>query len=92
MFFDLAPSPRIVQPQPQGPIFSPREYVGRRAKYYGCSADLIRGPFRTRLLVDIRMAIARELRASGLSLPEIGKAMNRNHTTVLSLLRGGKRK
>lgn len=95
LFYDLAPSPHIPQPVPPqyGPFLDPREFVRQRAKYYACSDKLVRGPIRTRRLTDIRMAIARELRAMDFSTPEIARAMGRrNHTSILSLLKGGKRK
>lgn len=95
MYFDFAPAPRVVENDPlipYGPVLSPREFVGQRALYYGCSADMVRGPFKSRLLMDIRICIARELRAMRFSLPEIGRAMNRDHTSVLWMIRGGKRR
>lgn len=53
---------------------------------------IIRRPDRRRVMVRLRTAIATELRGRGFTLPEIGEAMNRHHTSILSLLRGGKHK
>jgi chromosomal replication initiation ATPase DnaA len=38
-------------------------------------------------LVNVRRKIAWRARAEGYSLPQIGRALNRHHTTVLNLLR-----
>jgi chromosomal replication initiation ATPase DnaA len=71
------------------------EYVGRRARELGCDGMAVRGPRRFRRLVECRRKIAEELRADpwNMSLREIGIALGgRDHTTVLSLLCGGKHK
>jgi integrase len=41
-------------------------------------------------LLARRRFIAAKMRAAGYSLPQIGRALGRHHTSVLSLLRGGK--
>lgn len=50
------------------------------------------GPRRWRKLVAARIQIARDLRAAKLSYPEIGRILHRDHSTVISLVRGGKSK
>ena len=71
---------------------TPSELVRQRAADNDVPTDVLRGPGKTRLLFNIRTLIARELRGEPwkLSLPEIGRALGRNHTSILSALRGGK--
>ena len=71
------------------------EYVALRAYELGSDPLEVRGPRKYPRLVRCRRQIAEELRAEpwSMSLPEIGRALGgRHHTTILSLLRGGKRK
>lgn len=51
------------------------------------SPDEIRGPCRRADLVAARREFAFCARKMGMSLPRIGRALNRHHTTVLNLLR-----
>jgi hypothetical protein len=53
----------------------------------GASLALLRGPSQRRALVELRRIAARYLRSRGCSLPEIGAALSRDHTTILHLLR-----
>lgn len=76
----------------QWPV-EPNTYVSYRSVYYGASPADIRGPRRDKYFVEVRRKIAGELRAApwNLSLPHIGRLLGgRDHTTILSLLRGGK--
>lgn len=41
---------------------------------------------RQKDLVDARQVIAKELRAKGYSYPQIGKAMNRDHSGIIRLI------
>lgn len=68
-------------------IFDPRAYARQRAKEMGVDPFVLLGPIRLRYLVAARMQVAKELRSFGLSLPEIGHAMNRHHTSIMNLLR-----
>lgn len=71
------------------------QLVTKRSFEFEADPRAVRGPGKSRKLVDIRIAIARELRGEpwGLSLSAIGFELGgRDHSTVLSLLRGGKRK
>lgn len=52
----------------------------------GYSLRSIRGGCRRRDLFRIRRNIARRARAMGFSLPQIGRALNRDHTTIISAL------
>ena len=73
---------------------SPGEYATQRAHDHGIRAYDLRCDRRDRWLVHIRRTIARELRAEpwNLSYPEIGRALNRDHSTVIYLVRGGRKK
>ena len=50
------------------------------------SADVL-GRSRSRTVVRARQALYRRLRARGLSYPEVGKLVDRDHTTVLAACR-----
>lgn len=65
---------------------NPFNYVCERAKEMGFSPWTILGTSRLSEYVVARRQIARELREKGYSLPAIGRAMNRHHTTVMNLL------
>lgn len=64
------------------------EYVSMRARQLGHPPSLVRSRCRFRVLVNVRRTIARELRDEpwGLSYPEIGRALNRDHSSVINLL------
>lgn len=55
-------------------------------KAKGYTLDEIRGRDRQADLVAIRRYAARFLRENGFSLPQIGKFLNRDHTTVINLI------
>lgn len=92
MFFDLAPA---YIPRNQKPRFNAvniREFVNQRALYFGFNGDVIRSPSRFSEHVQVRARISEELRDMGYSLPSIGRALCRHHSSILSLLRGGKQR
>jgi chromosomal replication initiation ATPase DnaA len=60
--------------------------VARIAGEYGIPVTTVLGRSRSRELSEARAEIAHELREQGLTLHEIGAAMNRHHTSVLYLL------
>ena len=53
----------------------------------GVTVDQVRGSSRTHELVEVRRIIAAYLRRRGCSLPEIGRLLDRDHTSVMNLLR-----
>ncbi len=55
----------------------------------GFTMDEVRGPHRGRDIVDVRRAIVAFLRSldPSVSWPEIGRILNRDHTTAMHLLR-----
>lgn len=59
----------------------------------GTTLAQVRGYGQTRLLIETRKHAARVLRIEyGLSYPMIGRMLNRDHTTVLTMVRGDRRK
>lgn len=81
-----APPPAIVAALP--PVRPPRDVLEDACHTYGVSLAALTGPGRSAWLVRARTAAALELRGMGLSLHEIGRVLNRHHTTVLYLLGG----
>jgi chromosomal replication initiation ATPase DnaA len=57
------------------------------ARRHGLTIDLLRGQSRSAPLVRVRQFAMSEARDAGYSLPEIGRALNRDHTTVLHGIR-----
>jgi chromosomal replication initiation ATPase DnaA len=53
----------------------------------GVTVDQMRGRGKGRERVAVRRIVAAYLRRQGCSLPEIGRVLDRDHTTVLNLLR-----
>ncbi|MET0439185.1 MAG: helix-turn-helix domain-containing protein [Devosia sp.] len=64
-----------------------RQYAREEAARFGCSASEILSPLRRWDVVAARRAVMRRLRDDGFSTPQIGKWLDRDHTTVLSGLR-----
>jgi len=57
------------------------------AKVFGYSLTELRGPCREQRLAQVRWIAAAALRDRNLSLPRIGRVLNRHHTTILHGLR-----
>lgn len=55
----------------------------------GLTMPQLKSANRSRRLVEARRRIARYLRQHGWSTPEIGRFIDRDHTTILYLLQGG---
>jgi hypothetical protein len=53
----------------------------------GVTVEQVRGRGKGRELVEVRRIVAACLRRRGCSLPEIGRVLNRDHTSVLYMLR-----
>lgn len=60
--------------------------VAEIAKGHGYTLDEILGPRRTKHLVSVRLWCILMLRHKGLSTPQIGRIMNRDHTTICHAL------
>ena len=58
--------------------------IERAAEVSGYPVSVLRGPARDRPICMVRWAVMANLRARGLSLPTIGRLLNRDHTTVIS--------
>lgn len=52
----------------------------------GSSLSQIREQCRLKSIVQVRRRIVRAMRKQGYSLPQIGRVIDRHHTTVLHLL------
>lgn len=63
------------------------ELVVMGANRIGSSLRWFRSDHRFSDLVDGRAWVAREARARGHSFPSIGRALNRDHSTVMHLVR-----
>lgn len=70
------------------PSMPPRvlDALSRAGICHGVTIADIVGPRGGKLRTQARRAAARELRALGMSLPEIGVYLNRHHTSVLCML------
>ena len=62
------------------------------ARRHGTSWDEMKSPTRIASVVAARMALYRVLREHGWSYPSIGRLLNRDHTTVMSAIKGRPRK
>jgi chromosomal replication initiation ATPase DnaA len=69
---------------------TPREQnlaeVAEIAKDYGYTIHDILGPRRNKALVAVRVECIKTFRDRGLSTPQIGRIMNRDHTTICHAL------
>lgn len=57
------------------------------ARVFGYSITELRGSCRDRRLTQVRWIAAATLRDRNLSLPQIGRVLNRHHTSILYGLR-----
>ena len=62
------------------------QLVVMRVNASGYTLRFVRSELRWTELVDLRQAIATEAKTK-FSYPQIGRALNRDHTTIISLLR-----
>jgi len=70
-----------------GVAMTPRERISAMAEARGYSLDELKSHKRNTRIVRARDEIALYLRQQGWSLAQIGKAVNRDHTSVLDMLR-----
>lgn len=67
---------------------TPKKVIEENCKLYGISYEELTGKSRTDELVKIRSKIAVILRKNfDLSFPQIGELLNRDHTTIIHLLK-----
>ena len=59
------------------------DVLAQEAATAGFTSERVRGPKRDVELVAVRRRIIHRLRVAGYSLPEIGRTINRDHTTVM---------
>lgn len=57
------------------------------AENHSVSVGALKGSSRVQHLVDARFEVIRHARTKGFSMPAIGRALNRDHTTILSACR-----
>lgn len=61
--------------------------IAEECRRFGIGLDELRGRVSNQQLVRIRKIIAQRLRAeTNLSLPQIGRKLNRDHTTIMHYL------
>lgn len=63
------------------------ELVDERAKAHHVTRTDVLGRSRTKSVAAARQAVYRGLRERGLSYPEIGRLLDRDHTTVMHACR-----
>lgn len=66
---------------------TPREWINILPQAFGYTMDDLRGPSRKRDIIRARWTVIAMLYHAGAGLAEIGRIINRNHTTVLNALR-----
>lgn len=66
---------------------SPTDHAKMRCFEARVPFDTLRSPTRSRKLVPLRNLIAWELRQRGLSYPQIGHVLNRDHTAMIHSVR-----
>jgi len=78
----------LVAPGPSGRTMTPQAIVLAVARYYGINADELKSRSRHKQIVGPRQISMYLLREDAhLSTPEIGRLLNRDHTTVLHGIR-----
>jgi len=74
----------LVAPGPSGRGATPLAILTAVARYFGIKADDLKGKARHKQIVGPRQVAMYLLREDGhLSTPEVGRLLNRDHTTVL---------
>jgi chromosomal replication initiator protein len=74
----------LVAPGPSGRTMTPSAILLAVGRYYGVNADELKGKSRHKQIVEPRQISMYLLREDAhLSSPEIGRLLNRDHTTVL---------
>jgi len=61
------------------------ELIHQAAKFFGITFEDIVGKDRHQIFVDARFVVALIMRERGLSLPQIGRFMGRDHSTIKNL-------
>lgn len=70
-----------------GPTRPRRIIVEMTAMAHGLTVQDLTGPDRHRPIVRVRWRAMAEMRREGYSLPQIGRALKRDHTTIIYGLR-----
>jgi chromosomal replication initiator protein len=78
----------LVAPGPTGRSVTPTAILFAVGRYYGVNSDELKGRARHKQIVGPRQIAMYLLREDAhLSTPDIGRLMNRDHTTVLHALK-----
>jgi len=80
---------QITAPKPKGvkDIYGTRDDVLRVLVKYEMEYEDLLGKVKIQRYVDARAELSRILRRRGLSYPQIGKVINRDHTSIIHLVR-----
>lgn len=70
---------------PRRPFFK-SEVIAEVAQAFKVPVYDMTGPARNRSVVNARAVVAKALRVRGMSTPQIGKTLNRDHSTIVYLL------
>ena len=70
---------------------TPQQIIAKICKKYGLRQDLVLSKCHSAYVLTCRKEIINELRTLGLSAPEIGRFLNRHHTSILNLIHGWKK-
>lgn len=68
---------------PPAPRFGPSEITAGIAKIMKCTVEDIRGDSKNRMFVKVRQVVCYVLRQRGFSFNQIGKWLNRDHSTIM---------
>ena len=74
----------------EGPHESADDMARAVAKYWALTQEELLGPRRSPLHCEARSDLYARLRAQGWSYPQIGRYVNRDHTTVMNALHAKK--
>ena len=77
---------KIVTQRPAERARISSDTIGAVARHFGFTPDDIKGRDKHDAFVDARCAVALLMRERGLSYPQIGRFLNRDHSTIINLI------
>jgi hypothetical protein len=81
------PAPKPDEPNPLGFPMTLKKIIETTAERHGLQVSEVQSSCRRRKFVKCRQEIAVKARESGYSYPRIGRALNRDHTSIMHLVR-----
>ena len=72
------------------PQTTPKKIIAKVCRDFGIEQEYLLGRNRSAYTIKCRREIASQLRILGLSFPEIGRLLNRDHSSILDLLKDEK--